>query len=283
MSTPSRELLPWPDHPAKYSKEIIPVLSNQVDDHVASHAMRSPYRILDPFAGVGGIHRLLDYGGVTSTRHTHPNTAFVVIGNELEHNWAIQGEGPMVQGDALCLAFPEERIDAVVTSPCYGNRMADHHEAKDPCSECDGKGRWPTERKLFNGQTLKEEAVCKKCKGNGLSARNTYRHKYGEPLRSESAAIMQWGLEYRNFHYEAWQEVWRVLDWGGLFICNVSNHIRKGEEINVVGWHHETILGIGFGSEDFIRVPTKRNGQGDNGKVRVDHEAVLVYSKLRAA
>ncbi len=38
-----------------------------------------------------------------------------------------------------------------------------------------------------------------------------------------------------------------MLTRNGLFVLNVSNHIRNGEEVPVVEWHLETFLRQGFG------------------------------------
>lgn len=43
-------------------------------------------------------------------------------------------------GNALALPFPDGSMDVLATSPCYGNRMADSHNAQDPCRTCEGTG-----------------------------------------------------------------------------------------------------------------------------------------------
>ena len=104
----------------------------------------------------------------------------------------------------------------VVTSPTYGNRLADHHNAKDG------------------------------------SRRISYTHTLGRTLTPGNSGAMHWGKDYRLLHRLSWEEVARVLSIGGLFVLNVSNHIRKGEEVPVVQWHRD------------IEVPTARLRYGAN-------------------
>lgn len=99
---PASEPTPAVPHPAKYSASLFAVFEEMLPDNG---------RILDPFAGVGGIHRL-----ATSTR--------VTVGVELEPEWAHQHPDTIV-GNALDLSFDDHTFDAIVTSPAYANRMAD--------------------------------------------------------------------------------------------------------------------------------------------------------------
>lgn len=181
------------------------------------------FSILDPFAGVGSLHAL----------------GLPTWGIELEYEWASQHPRNIV-GDALHLPFADDSFDAVVTSPVYGNRMSDHHEAKDS------------------------------------SKRNTYRHTLGRPLTKGSSAVLQWGAEYRAFHKRAWREMLRVLD--GWFILNCSDHIRKGKQVHVVDWHRQCAESVGFKFRQEITVVTKRNRQGQNHELRVDSESILLFT-----
>ena len=62
-------------------------------------------------------------------------------------------------------------------------------------------------------------------------------------------------------------------------MLNISDHIRKGEIIEVSEWHKEFILSLGFVLEKHIKVETPRYRFGQNSEVRVDHENVFVFVK----
>jgi tRNA G10 N-methylase Trm11 len=198
-----------------------------IADMLAAHGHEGMW-VLDPFAGVGGVHAL------------HPR--FETVGVEIEPEWASAHERTIV-GNALDLPFAAHTFDAVVTSPTYGNRMADHHEARDG------------------------------------SKRITYRHRLGRPLSADNTGQLQWGDKYREFHVRAWSEVARVLRSGGLFVLNVSDHVRKGSVVPVIDWHVSAIEALGMTLLEHRTVPTPRMRFGANGAARVDHESVVVFRR----
>lgn len=198
-------------HPAKWSENVRDVLYQQLERY-------QPARTLDPFAG---ISHGMEWPGL--------------VRSELEPEWATQ-----LQADALHLPFPNNTFDCLMTSPTYGNRMADHHNARD------------------------------------TSKRNTYRHTLGRPLHPNNSGQLQWGDKYKTFHSNAWAECLRVLKPTSIVLLNVSNHIRKGEEIPVVGFHLASWWNVGYRPTKIINIPTPRNRFGQNGDVRVAHEYLLV-------
>ena len=204
-------------HPAKFSKSILQVL------HGITHDCRL---LLDPFAGTGLIHQM----------------ECPTVGIEIEPEWATLHPGTII-GNALTLPFRGRAFDCVATSCTYGNRMADHHHARDN------------------------------------SKRNTYRHTLGRELHPQNSGKLQWGTAYREFHLAAWNEVKRVLEPGGRFILNVSNHIRKGQEVDVAGWHRRTIQMLGLWMEASHLVATRRQRQGANGNARVPYEVIYIFRK----
>lgn len=238
-----------PEHPAKFSGPLYPLFEEIVRRELASGAWQNrlhgprAMRILDPFAGVGGCFNIC--------RPEQESGAVRWIGWEIEYDWACQavpsGDSEMMVLNSLtgmrALAFDGLTVDMVLTSPCYGNRMADHHNAKDD------------------------------------SERNTYRHKYGKELSEGTSATMQWGVDYRRFHRQCWEAVYDILDPGSVFVDNIKNHIRDGKEMLVSEWHRDTCLEIGFEMAKDYQVPVTSNRQGANGDLRVPFEHVYVFRK----
>jgi DNA modification methylase len=207
-------------HPAPFSNAVlntIPLLLTP--DHV---------KVLDPFAGIGRIHELPSL--VSWEMET--------VGLELEPEWA-SCHPDTLTGDFMTTLFDPE-FDAVVTSPCYGNRMADSHKAKDG------------------------------------SYRRSYTHDLGHGLSPNNSGAMQWGEEYRQFHINSWNQVTRVLKPGGHFILNISDHIRDGERVHVASWHTRVLLRMGFELEEAASIRTHRLRVGKN-RERVGSELLLKF------
>lgn len=209
-------------HPAKFSDAVLAVLVRFIPDGAA---------VLDPFAGVGRVHEL---GG---------DRGICTFGVEIEPEWAANHPFTMV-GNALDLPSAwTAKFDVVCTSPTFGNRMADAHEAKD------------------------------------TSRRHTYRHVLGRKLHPANSGQLPWSEKYREFHRLAWTEVRRVLKADGLFLLNISNHIRKGIEQPVMAWHLKTCLEMGFSLVALEPVKTPRMRHGENHEARMAHEYVLVLRR----
>ena len=208
-------------HPARYSDALIPVFRRMLADY---------RRILDPFAGTGRIH---DLGPDWDT-----------VGVELEPEWATLHPRTLV-GDALHLPFPDHTFDAICTSPTYGNRMADHHNARDQ------------------------------------SWRGTYQHLLGRPLHPDNTGQMQWGPAYRIAHDRMWREVVRVLRPGGLFVLNVKDHDRAYKRQRVTAWHLGNLTmihGLVLDHTEDIACP----GMGYGANLHNKHypETVAVFHEL---
>lgn len=212
---------PNPDHPAKYSAEVL----EQLVALVAGEAERLHYRpkVLDPMAGVGRIHELERWADTT--------------GVEIEPEWAAC-HSRTEEGDALSTRFAPSTFDVVATSPTYGNRMADHHNARDE------------------------------------SKRYGYKFSLGRDPSPLSSSLLQWGDEYRQFHVKAWREVGRVLTPHGLFLLNISNHVRGRELQPVVEWHVRHLIDVGWWLLAAYPIATKRMKNGANPE-RADAELVI--------
>ena len=211
-------------HPATYTDSFIPIFAELLADCS---------NVLDPFGGVGKLALIKEYGFKGK-----------VVCNELEHEWAEIGKYNVDEwsiGDAANLRFANCEFDAICTSPTYGNRMADHHNAKDG------------------------------------TKRVTYKHFLGRDLNEANTGRMQWGENYRKKHKDVYKECCRVLKKNGLMVVNVSDHIRKGEVVNVVEWHKKTLVELGMKMIDEIKISTPRMGFGQNAKARVQYECILVF------
>lgn len=239
------------DHPAKWSR---PVLDAIAEIAVDQFGLASGPMVLDPFAGMGRA-RLEEAISATSAD---------VTGVELQPEW---GDDLTVTGDATDLpAGWTGAFAAIITSPTFGNRMADHHDAADPCGGCNGSG-------IVVGST------CMRCKGTGLSWRNTYAHslrRQGADLIPGSAAGLQWGPAYRELHRDAMTEMIRVVREDGLLVVNMSNHIRAGVEQLVVEWWLAELLYRQCSLVEVRRVATRRQRHGANAEARVAGEVVMV-------
>jgi hypothetical protein len=256
---PHAGITPNTEHPAKFSAEILTQL-RVLCEREAQRLGRPPL-VLDPFAGVGRIHEL---GDVADT-----------VGIELEPEWAAC-HPRTIAGDATDLpASWADHFDMIVTSPCYGNRMADCHDAKDKCKTCGGTGR--------RGQSW-----CTMCKGKGLSMRKNYRTALGRMPSDGSAAVMQWGDKYRDLHRRALAEMIRVVEPGGLVVVNMSNHFRRmplgegrfgSQVVRVVEWWVETMMARGLLVEAVLPVATKRHKNGANRDLRWKVEQIIAMRK----
>src|SRR5690606_16083981 len=191
--------------------------------------------VLDPMAGVGKIGLLRDYGFTGR-----------IVANEIEPEWAAQAPAHVEVhvGDAANMDWARDgEFDAIVVSPTYANRMADHHNARDG------------------------------------SRRYTYRHALGRPLNPANTGQMQWGEAYREAHRRIWRECVRVLRPGGVFVVNCKDHSRRGQIVRVSEWHAETLGRLGLVLIDRVMVACPGMRNGANAGLRVEHEDVWVFKK----
>jgi SAM-dependent methyltransferase len=219
-------------HPARFSAPILELLAVLLDELLPTGGA-----VLDPFSGTGRIHEL-----ATPTRTT--------VGVEIEPEWAAC-HPRTVQGDATALPFPSATFDAVVTSCCYGNRFADHHNAQD------GSRR--------RGYT------------------HDLRRMTGDPARrlhvNNTGALYAWQPRYWDIHERAWSEVHQVLRPGGPFLLNVSDCRRRGKVVQVVERHAALCQRLGFRLVARHPVGTPRMRYGANREARAEHEVVLIFER----
>lgn len=179
-------------------------------------------------------------GGLAKLAHTSAN----IIINEIEYPIIAQAQGKArVNANALYLPFGSESFDAIATSPTYGNRMADRALAWNP------------------------------------SRYNTYDRAFGFTLHPHNTGAMNFGAIYCETHRSAWTECFRVLTPGGVFLLNISDHIRNGKRVYVSKWHIETLCDIGFQLNDTHTIKTPRLRYGANHDKRTACEYIFVFQK----
>lgn len=206
-------------HPAKFSDEILERI-RVLDTDCPLWPI-----VLDPFAGTGKVHRI---DGIRS------------IGVEIEPEWAHMNPCNIV-ANTLYLPFKDGCFEGLITSPCYGNRHSDHHQAKDG------------------------------------SRRHSYTHTLGRTLHPDNAGTLHWGDAYRFFHDAAWTECLRVLKPGADVVINISNHIRGHVEQRVVEWHLQWFCNHACTLLSLAPVETKRLREGANYQARVRFEYLLHF------
>jgi hypothetical protein len=249
-----------PRHPAAFNRKALAAADKRLTERFGT----APAKVCDPFCGVGRVHELRARGWVT-------------YGGELESEWAASSPYTIV-ADALHYPAADGFFDAICTSPAWGNRLADSHDAQERCSACGGEGtieRFAIPHEVDNGYELGIAFdPCPKCAGAGRReyVRNTYRHALGRPLTHGSTSGMQFGKRYCWFHADWLVEARRLVKPGGLLIVNVGNHIRAGREIDVVGWWLTVVLHAGFLVRAVDKVPAGKLRHGANHELRVDGE-----------
>ena len=224
-------------HPAKWSDVLLEVIYR---DYIEDNDI-----ILDVFGGTGKIGKLKEYGCEN-----------IFISQEIEEEWALQGVNSEIDFCFIADAtssnhyekYTELGVNFIITSPAYGNRMADKHEAKDG------------------------------------SKRYTYKHLINRKLHdNNSGGYRFYGAHKRNkyhiIHEATWLNCYNMLPQGGKFLLNCSNYLVKGVEILVTEWHIDLLKRIGFTliEEQMVKTPRLRVGQ--NSDKRVIGERLCLFKK----
>jgi hypothetical protein len=130
----------------------------------------------------------------------------------------------------------------LATSACYGNRLAEHHEARDG------------------------------------SERRSYKHDLGRMPTDGSNATFHWGHQYWAFMARAYRAMRNVVREDGLVLVNVSDFVRNMKVVPAVAWHAGALWGAGFvADQQPVAVGTPRLRYGANYEARADHEVILVF------
>ena len=232
-------------HDAKFSPEVLEILRPMLE--------RLDGPIVDPFAGTGLLCALARDLGRKD-----------VFGIEREEEWAAM-DRQVRHGDAMDQKAYPKKVQRVITSVCYGNRLAGNYLGPK-CHYCEG---WGT--------------GCALCGGSGHDRRGRFGYAIalGRKLTPGSAALMQWGPKYRAFH-QGWLRLIADLLPAGpeRLILNVSDHDRRNERAYVCSWWLIAAHREGFRLADVHRAETTRIGFGQNRERRADAEMVFVFDLL---
>lgn len=171
------------------------------------------------------------------------DSTLTIVANEIEREWAIGEDVYWFHTDAAHMTWAwNESFDAIITSPVYGNRMSDTY--------------------------------------TDHTRRITYRAGLGRALHPENTGQMQWGEPYRQKHIAIYRECYRTLQPQGLFLLNVSDHVRDGRVVPVSAWHRDTLLELGMTLLNVHELKTPRTRFGKNHELRCGVEFVFVFQKL---
>jgi hypothetical protein len=215
------------NNPAKFTNSILDVITDKLIGFGGKY-------ILDPFGGSGKIALI------------KKSIPCYIHCNDIENGW--KEDYPVdkwYHQDAQTLDTKGLLYDAIVTSPTYGNRMADHHNAKD------------------------------------ASKRITYTHRYGAKLTEGNTGVLHFGNEYKNKHVAIFRHLLTLLKDGSIVMVNVSDFIRKGEVVGVVSWWKDMLEGLGLAFIEEVQIKTPRMRFGANNEKRVEGESLLVFKKVK--
>jgi SAM-dependent methyltransferase len=171
-----------------------------------------------------------------------------IVCNDLEPDWKKPeyGVDRWYHTDAASMSWARDgEFNAICTSPTYGNRLADHWQRRE------------------------------------FSQRQSYFFNLGHALHAENTGMMHWGSVYQAKHKAIYQECIRVLCHGGVFVLNISDHIRNKEVIPVVAFHRILLESLGLRMKEDREFSTSRLRYGQNHEARVEHEHILIFEKIR--
>lgn len=259
--------------PAKYSEPILEQIALELRARLITAGT-----VLDPYAGIGGIHALRDLLPGIDT-----------LGVEIEEPFAACHPDTL-WGDSRELAKRigdrAGTITAVVTSPDYGNRLADQYLGSDneTCRECKGRGWVPKDRELDGLADGDPDSIadyaradCPKCEGSGKSRsrRMSYAIALGRKCDPRSGARYQFGKSYRDLHLGILGAVCETVPAGTLLIYNVSSSIADKGYRPVMEWW-VTEIARRADIKALVPIETARLKFGANYDARVPAEHLII-------
>jgi tRNA G10 N-methylase Trm11 len=236
-------------HPCVFSESILIELAKLIPHNTT---------ILDPFAGTGKLAQIktLGWQGRIICNDIQPEyealceypvDQWIHFDAENLNLWHFTKKelGPFDElfDDPSLTDINDLLLDGIVTSPTYGNRMADHWQPKD------------------------------------TSKRISYTFCLGKDLDPRNTGLMQWGKDYRDKHERIYHTLTRLVKPKGFFILNISNHIRNKQVVDVKTWHKHTLLACGWHFLREIPIVTRRMRYGANHESRPQSEYLLEFTR----
>jgi len=236
-------------HPSPFSKPIRVFLTDLIHDW--------PGPILDPYAGVGGVHKLGrdDTYGVEIEQEWAELSRFTAWGDSATirtHDDDCVVTSPLSRWTTRDIRFPRPR--AIVTSPDYGNRFADQY--------------------LGTPAEVAERAATGKA-----PRRRSYAISLNRAVSVGSGAgFYFWTDEYKDLHTNVMRAVTDVVVRPGLGAFNVSDVIHDKTVHPVTMWWQGMLQGLGWQFKDAHPIGTHRYKDGANRDARVANEWVVVMA-----
>lgn len=251
-------------HPAKFSKKLIEyiyAIGFHHHKYWGSDAM-----ILDPMAGVG-------LGGVAAMRYP-----LHWVGNELEDRWAreahtnvgyawaintgIASNYDMIVGDARSLPFRDSPVDAIITSPPYGNRVDDRGTGPTAAALGGKEGIYGKGSNIGNLRAGGFDAIITSPPFAEPYNRHKYRAQPGTAASMLSrsytlgttlpdtegniAAVSPTKTTYWTAMGHVYAEMWRVLKPGGVAAIVVKDFVKNKQIVEVGRGTRELLESLGF-------------------------------------
>lgn len=259
--------------PAKFSEPILAQIALELRSRLIQSGT-----ILDVYAGVGGVHALRDALPGVDT-----------LGVEIEPEFAACHPDTLCGDSRLLRDVLGDRagtVTAVVTSPDYGNRLADQYLGSDneTCRECKGRGWVPKDRELDGLADGDPDSIadyaradCPKCEGSGKSRsrRMSYAIALGRKCDLRSGARYQFGKKYRDLHLGILGAVCETVPAGTLLIYNVSSSIADKGYRPVMEWW-VTEIARRADIKALVPIETARLKFGANYDARVPAEHLII-------
>jgi hypothetical protein len=153
-----------------------------------------------------------------------------------------------------CTTYTEEH-PVILTSPAYGNRMADQYLGT------------PIERAT-------------RAASGKMPRRRSYAIALGRQVALGSGARWQWAENYRRSHEAIMRHIVKVnLTSNGVFLLNVASHFRATVYQPVAEWYLATLIGLGLKLIDYRFELTPGFRDGQNRELRVGGEHLYLFQK----